>query len=143
MVPARGSLVLYDELVAIDEAYGAQCGALDILCRGLVVDNLLRAIAAAEHYLKVVLLAVYAEEVELSCGCPLDEGDILVLLIAYIHLALRSRSDVVEPQLHLGVCITCLGVFEGVGFVVELPVEAHHLKCGYLTLIEAQVCNLL
>ena len=100
MIPARSSFVVYDETVAIDKANCAQRGALNVCRRGFVVDNLLRAVVAAENNLKMVLLAVYAEEIQLACGCPLNEGNILVCLGAYVHLALLPRSDVVEPQLY-------------------------------------------
>ena len=99
MIPARSSLVLNDKAVAIDKADGAQCGALDVCGRGLVVDDLLRAILAAEDNLEVVLEAVDAIEVEFSIWSGLEIKDILVAIFTRIYPTLASSCNIVNSQL--------------------------------------------
>ncbi len=137
--PARSGLLAHDEAVAVDEREGRGAHALDVAGRRLGIDHALRAVGLAQHRLEAVLVAVEPEEVEASVGRPVEVGDVLVGVGTRVDARAAVGVDVVDPELHLGVGVARLRVFESIGLVVERAVEAHHFEQGHAALVEAQV----
>ena len=133
------ALLPHEETVAVDEGHGPVVHALDILLRPLLVDRALRSVGFADDHLEGVLAAVEAVVPRPSVGRPADAGNVLVGLLARVDALPGAGLEVGDPELDHGVALPGLGVFERIGLVVELAVEAHHLHQGHFRFVEAQV----
>ena len=136
---ARVALLPHEEAVVIDEGHRAVVHPLDILLGPLLVDDALGAVGLAEHHLEGVLASVEAVVPEAAVGREAQARDVLVGLAARVDAVLGPGLKVGDPELQRRVLLPGLGVFERVGLVIELAVEAHHLHQGHLRLVEAQV----
>ena len=136
---SRVALLPYEEAVFVHERERGVVHALDVLLRTFVVDRPLGAVRLAENHLEGVLAAVEPEEVEPPVGGPADAGDVLVGFAARVDALFGAGREVADPHFDRRIAFAGLGVFERVGLIVELAVEAHHLHQWHLRFVEAQV----
>ena len=132
------ALLPHEKAVLVHEGHRAVVHALDILLRALLVDDALAAVRLAQHHFEGVLAAVEAVEPQPSVGRVADAGNVLVGLSSRVDAVFPARREVGDPELDGGVLLPGLGVFERVGLVVELAVEAHHLHQRHFRFVEAQ-----
>ena len=132
------ALLPHEEAVLVDEGHGLVIDALDVLLRALLIDRALCAVGFADPHLEDILPAVEAVVPGPSVGGPADAGDVLVGLLPGVDALLGACREVGDPQLDDRIALPGLRIFERIGLVVELSVEAHHLHQGHLALVEAQ-----
>ena len=133
------ALLPHEEAVLVDERHGLVIDPFDILPGAFLVDRALGPVGFADDHFEGVLTPVEAVIPGPSVGRPPDAGDVLVGFGTRVDALLRAGREVRHPELDHRIAFPGLRVFERVGPVVELAVEAHHLHQRHFALVEAQV----
>ena len=139
----RRGLLPNDETASVFQEIKSLVEVIDVFGRAFVIDHLLRAIRIAQYRFEMVLTTVHPLETEPSVGRPFRLKDVLSPVGTDIDTLRFARFKVVNVEIDHRIGVARFGVFERIGFVIELAVVTHHLENGYAGFVETQVGDLL